>query len=458
MKEKIDPQNRVGQRNQNTSGLWMEVIEYKTATDITVRFDANGQVVKNVTWRNFKTGSVANRAVPLRKNKEMRLGETRVMNNGLRATITEYHSAKNITVKFEDGVIVYKKTYYKFSLGEIGHPPIMFQNTLSLPEFSIGYYLNDLGFKKIKSGEWEDRGFDNYELDFYNEEKRIAVEYDGAIHNRKSSQKNEKIKNELCQKLGIRLYRIRDPYLKNNDLNGSTNYVLNKSDFIGHRLLDCKLVLENILTENNIAFDENMIDFRRDADTILDAYEETCVSAHARSRIGETVFSTTANQNMTLIAYHNSHNVDVKFDDGVVRKGIYYSQFLVGNVSHPAQLSIDYERLRIGEKKIMLNGLEAEICGYRTNKDIDVVFTIDGSVVRHINYNAFKKGRVGHPEYDSNFLINRNKKLGMIGQVSTGEIIKIVEYRGCYDIDVVFVESNKLVKHTTFDKFKKGRL
>ena len=75
--------------------------------------------------------------------------------------------------------------------------------------------------------------------------------------------------------------------------------------------------------------------------------------------------------------------------------------------------------------------------------------------VEHVNYNIFKLGRIGHPDYDSNFLINRRNKIGMVGQLMSGEQIKIVEYRGCYDIDVLVVESNRLIKGTTFDKFKK---
>lgn len=214
MKEKIDSMDRIGQRKQNRSGFWMEIVEYNNSKDVAVKFDINGLVVRHVTWHNFQTGCVANKDAMSHKNKEVRLGETRVMNNGLSATIIDYKSSKNITVEFEDGVIVDNRTYYKFTVGEIGHPTIVFQNAISVPEFSINYYLKDLGFKKIKSGEWKNKGFGDYELDFYHKEKNFAIEYDGAIHNRPSSKKNEQVKNSLCAKLGIKLYRIRDPYLK----------------------------------------------------------------------------------------------------------------------------------------------------------------------------------------------------------------------------------------------------
>ena len=387
-------------------------------------------------------------------NASARLGETKIMHNGLSATITEYYNSKNITVQFEDGVIVKNRTYYKFQLGEIGHPNIAFQNTMSVQEFAIGYYLKHFGFVKIKSGEWKNVGFADYELDFYHPEKNIAIEYDGAIHKRESSIKNEKIKNALCKKMDIILYRIRDQYLI-NDVDDSINFKLTKSDAINHRLFDCKEILETILTNHNISFDKDFINFRRDEDAILTEYESKCVLTHARERIGEKIFSKTANQNMTLIAYHDSHNIDVQFDDGMIRTGIYYTQFLEGTVSHPDQLSVDYATMRIGETRVMLNGFEAKICAYRTNKDIDVMFVNDGKIVNHVNYNVFRKGRVGHPDYDTNFLINKNKKIGLIGVTKSGEHIKIIEYRSCTDIDVLFLESNRKLEHIPFVRFQR---
>jgi len=53
-----------------------------------------------------------------------RTGETRVMNNGLKATITECINCNNITVQFENGVIVKKRRYDCFILGKINCPMI----------------------------------------------------------------------------------------------------------------------------------------------------------------------------------------------------------------------------------------------------------------------------------------------------------------------------------------------
>jgi len=53
-----------------------------------------------------------------------RIGETRMMNCGLNATIIAYRGANNIDIKFKDNTIVTNKTYSNFLIGEIKHPKI----------------------------------------------------------------------------------------------------------------------------------------------------------------------------------------------------------------------------------------------------------------------------------------------------------------------------------------------
>lgn len=53
-----------------------------------------------------------------------RLGETRVMSNGLKATIIEYISYKDITLRFEDNFLAEHKSYYNFKTGKIANPNV----------------------------------------------------------------------------------------------------------------------------------------------------------------------------------------------------------------------------------------------------------------------------------------------------------------------------------------------
>lgn len=50
-------QQRLGERKQNTDGSWMEIIDYKRAQDITVRFDS-GYIAYHKQYTAFKSGYI----------------------------------------------------------------------------------------------------------------------------------------------------------------------------------------------------------------------------------------------------------------------------------------------------------------------------------------------------------------------------------------------------------------
>ena len=72
-----------------------------------------------------------------------------------------------------------------------------------------------------------------------------------------------------------------------------------------------------------------------------------------------------------------------------------HAAFLM-NIQKSILLSLEKRKLRIGEKKMMKCGLEAEIVAYRRSEDMDVRFP-DGVVVKNVQYANFKRGMVGHP-------------------------------------------------------------
>lgn len=57
--------------------------------------------------------------------KNDRVGEVRKMNNGLNATIIEYHSYPNVDIQFENGQKVYRRAYNWFLQGKIKCPMII---------------------------------------------------------------------------------------------------------------------------------------------------------------------------------------------------------------------------------------------------------------------------------------------------------------------------------------------
>ena len=115
MASKID---RVDETRVMKCGMEAIIIRYGGATDVDVRFE-DGKVVEHKTYRAFKKGYIAhqNTNVPI----EAHLGETQMMNCGMKAAIIRYNGVRDIDVRFEDGATVKHKVYGPFKRGEVAH-------------------------------------------------------------------------------------------------------------------------------------------------------------------------------------------------------------------------------------------------------------------------------------------------------------------------------------------------
>jgi len=109
--------HRLGEKRMMSCGLSAEIIRYGGCFDIDVRFE-NGVVVENIRYSKFKTGDVGHSIVVVNG----RLGEIRMMYNGLRAKIVKYNTSKNYTIRFEDGIEVVCSDYRNFLTGKCRHP------------------------------------------------------------------------------------------------------------------------------------------------------------------------------------------------------------------------------------------------------------------------------------------------------------------------------------------------
>ena len=116
MASKID---RVGETRVMKCGMEAIIIRYRKAIDIDVRFE-DGTVVERKTYSAFKKGSISNPNI--KTSAETYLGETRMMNCGMEATIIRYESAKDMDVCFKDGAIVEHRKYDSFKRGKIANP------------------------------------------------------------------------------------------------------------------------------------------------------------------------------------------------------------------------------------------------------------------------------------------------------------------------------------------------
>ena len=114
-------EDRLGETRMMNCGMEATIIRYNTNKDIDVRFE-DEIVVEHKGYSAFKRGEIANPNI--KASAENRLGETRMMNCGMKAAIIRYGRCDNIDVRFEDGTVVVHKAYDSFKKGNIANPNI----------------------------------------------------------------------------------------------------------------------------------------------------------------------------------------------------------------------------------------------------------------------------------------------------------------------------------------------
>lgn len=103
-------------------GLVATVVEDKGASNITVKFE-NGDIIEKRSRRDFKNRNIAAKGLRGTAQVKSRLGERAMMQNGLWAEIIAYVSSRDITVKFDiDDYIVSHRSITDFNRGFIAHP------------------------------------------------------------------------------------------------------------------------------------------------------------------------------------------------------------------------------------------------------------------------------------------------------------------------------------------------
>ena len=444
----------LGEEKIMNCGLKASLIAYRSSSDIDVQFE-DGEIRYNVEYRAFREGSLIHPSRLPQNKSNARIGEINKMNNGHNAKIIAYHSWHDVDVEFDDGVVVKGQRYEKFKNGEIPHPDVKYKTAMSLQEFAIHYYLRNLGFRKIKQGEWEGRGFGRFELDFYNDGIKIAIEYDGGVHNKPGNLERDIRKNKKCKKLGIKLYRLRDPYCEPlNDAN-SIDYVLDRQKQLLAGLIDCKQELQTILNENNLEVDRDYIDFERDKDMIINEYNDTYINYYAKERVGQKTYSKSAKQSVIIIRYNSANDIDVQFENGEVRYGVSYTAFKRGQLPLPGQGRKEMKQTRLGEQKIMKNGMMAKIVSYHNASDIEVEFE-DGVIVKNKDYEDFCKGTIGHP-HKNNHLTPKDQRVGESKKMNSGHVATIIKYVSSKNIDVQF-EDGSVRYGVDYHSFTAGRI
>ncbi len=115
----------------------------------------------------------------------------------------------------------------------------------------------------------------------------------------------------------------------------------------------------------------------------------------------------------------------------------------------------DFAFKRIGEKRMMNCGIEAEIIEYYNQSDIAVHFS-DGTIVKHAEYGCFKRGKISHPRYSSQLIYAKQRALNM-GWVmmNCGLKARITDYDGACNLTIEFEDGLKRY-HIRMNHFKRG--
>ena len=284
------------------------------------------------------------------------------MKNGQQATIVGYHSATNIDIEFEDGTIVYGRTYQQFQKREVANPNYKKANP---------YAASHLGETRTMIN-----GI-NATIIAYRNNRDIDIKFEDGI--------------------------IRQHVRYHHFLSGKVNPISSKDR-----------------TKN----DKN-------------------------KRLGEKRMMNCGLE-CEIIEYNSAHNITVKFTNGAIAKNKYYYDFQTGIIQCP-EYNGDGQ---LNETKKMLNGMMATIIKYESNTNIDVQFE-DGEIRHNVTYNSFISGRLLHPNQ-----ITERQTQGRIGetnQMRNGLQAKIIQYNGYYNVDIQF-EDGVVVQHQRYEKFKSGEV
>ncbi len=431
---------RLGEEKLMRCGLIGKVTRYNGVRDITVEFP-NGQE-KITDWKSFSSGNVKPDGVQdvrLIENKKKRTGMKATATNGLSMTVIKYNTATDMTVKFENGYIKEHVTWDCFISGNVSCPTVASRRNVSLNEYCVMYYLKPYGFVHYTDKKHR------FEIDILHREKGVGVEYDGQTFHGKKRLKTDINKNRDCDKKGITLYRIREPECPIIDGNVIKR---TSADCFCEDLSESIKALISILNQEH-GFDITAdVDVVRDRNIIAQSYGEEY------SIIGEKSISN-AGDTMKIIAFRNHKDIDIEFEDGTIVEHKAYSAFKKGQIGNPNH----YKKERKGQKRRMNNGMSCTIIDYMDSQNITVMFE-DGTVISDRQYSNFVLGNISHPKISSQSIQAKRQvkqfALKRIGQTAThknGKKMKIIAYRKAIDIDILF-EDGRII-NTTYAYFKK---
>lgn len=487
-------------------GMEATCIEYRRARDIDVQF-ADGIILYHRSKFDFLNGGIKHPNLKKKNYKRVEkascIGQTRIMNNGMKATCIEYRRHNDIDIKFEDGTIVLHRSKQAFLKGIIDNPNwwqksfpqrIVYECLKEFyPNAIINYRPNFM--KNPTTGL-------NYEIDVWLPEINVAIEYDGfPWHSKENTNSKNKfnifLKSEYVSKVYTFIEKgcIEHISPKHYNLVMSSNTITSNysilEDAINELLKNLKINKRVILDEQyidsirekcsnqnlgltvkqNCGMNATCISYKHHNDIDVQFEDGTIVKKRSKSSflkgliknpilykklcndktLGKTIKMNNG-MNATCIAYRKADDIDIQFEDGVIVCGVQKSHFDRGSITHPNYNteSLKLSNSYINETRIMNNGMKATIIAYRSNRDIDIQFE-DGTIVTNKRKGNFDRGEIENPN------LNKHSCLGKVVYQSCGMKATCIEYRGCFDLDVQF-EDGIIVKGKRKQAFLLGNI
>ena len=512
MTRKEQKEFRLGERRIMHNGMMATIIEYRKSTDIDVQFE-DGAVRPHCGYQEFKSGHISHPDNTKDAKAAARVGEQRVMKNGLTATLVAYRSSASIDVQFEDGAIIYNKTYDEFNGGKVGHPDFLHVNKIKNRVGETNTMNNGINATIIVY-----RSSHDLDVQFEDGSIRTNCAYkefcDGHIahpNDTSDGHKEQRIGETRYMNCGLeativeyRSYKDIDVEFEDGTiaqhkkygcfLDGSIAHPKAKSLFgslqetvVGFYLLKFGFIKTSKGDLKHLGFGQMELDFYHKKKKIAVEVDGEVHKLHKQSERDVRKNQVCVKNGIKLYrlrdkllpALENSTSHDYVLDGkqfvvGFIDCKKELDEILLSNGFEITSDAIDYDRdfkqimkmhakyyfnkykkKRIGEKVFhKITNQYITIIDYLDYNHITVRFD-DGTVVKNRNYGSFKRGEIKHPQDRSEY--QANERLGETKHMNCGSVAKIIAYRSAEDVDIEF-DDGTIVYGVTYYNFTKGTL
>ncbi len=388
--------DRVGKVNIAKNGQKMTIIAYHRYGDIDIKFE-DGTIVYHKDYSSFKKGHIGNPNIKINykhNKKSDRIGQSAIMNCGMKCTCIGYRNANDADFEFEDGTVV-KRTWIQFKRKTI------INTSLKETIFSrANESKRKLIEKKLTEKVYTTKYGMTYKVKKYIDRNKVLIQFEDGYQMEIQS-----------QRLGA---NIRRPDLIIHSAKGVSKIIK-----IGEtRTMKCgeeaTIIEAKGARDITVKFKNGV--FRRHTrysdfvNGVLSNRKEMEIK-----QIGDN-FTTKNGEQFTIIA-KNGPNSTIKFENGEIRT--IETRTIHNDIDITCEKKEYYSDKTIGMEFDTNCGLKCKVLEWVKKNTVKVEFE-DGTIKEDANIQVLKKGQVSHPNLAAstgynNFYGYKCKRLRKIG-------------------------------------------